>query len=165
MSKILKMLNKKVRKDNKGFTLVELLVVIAIIGILAAVAIPTVFKNIDKSKVADLESDYNAIKTAVLSYSSDNSGTLADEIGDLTPYLDQAAGKTPFKGAYTLSTDGKNLVLSGADFNMPAESLKKLGEDLGSVVSAVATDNSAITNAGIAANTKAAKSVTIVISQ
>ena len=48
------MLNKK--KNNKGFTLVELLVVIAIIGILAVVAVPALFKNIEKGKVAELES-------------------------------------------------------------------------------------------------------------
>ena len=65
------MLNKK--KNNKGFTLVELLVVIAIIGILAVVAVPALFKNIEKGKVADLESDISAIKSAVLSYYTDNS--------------------------------------------------------------------------------------------
>ena len=65
------MLKKK--KNNKGFTLVELLVVIAIIGILAVVAVPALFKNIEKGKVADLESDISAIKSAVLSYYTDNS--------------------------------------------------------------------------------------------
>lgn len=60
------------KKNNKGFTLVELLVVIAIIGILAVVAVPALFKNINKAKVADLEADYNAIKSAALSYYTDN---------------------------------------------------------------------------------------------
>lgn len=60
-------------KNNKGFTLVELLVVIAIIGILAVVAVPALFKNIEKGKVADLEADMSAIRSAVLSYYADNS--------------------------------------------------------------------------------------------
>ena len=64
------MFNKK-KKSNKGFTLVELLVVIAIIGILAVVAVPSLFKNIDKAKVADLEADISAIKSATISYVSD----------------------------------------------------------------------------------------------
>ena len=55
--------NKK--KNNKGFTLVELLVVIAIIGILAVVAVPALFKNIEKGKneVEKLEKKYVAITT------------------------------------------------------------------------------------------------------
>ena len=61
------------KKNNKGFTLVELLVVIAIIGILAVVAVPALFKNIEKGKVADLESDISAIRSAVLSYYTNNS--------------------------------------------------------------------------------------------
>ncbi|MFL8466371.1 type IV pilin protein, partial [Clostridioides difficile] len=48
----------KLKKNKKGFTLVELLVVIAIIGILAVVAVPALFSNINKAKVASVESDY-----------------------------------------------------------------------------------------------------------
>ena len=65
------MLNKK--KNNKGFTLVELLVVIAIIGILAVVAVPALFKNIEKGKIADLEADISAIRSAALSVYADTS--------------------------------------------------------------------------------------------
>ena len=54
------MLNKK--KNNKGFTLVELLVVIAIIGVLAVVAVPALFKNIEKGKIASLESDISGYR-------------------------------------------------------------------------------------------------------
>ncbi|WP_081712310.1 type IV pilin protein [[Clostridium] dakarense] len=74
------------KKNNKGFTLVELLVVIAIIGILAVVAVPALFKNIEKGKVADLESDMSAIRSAVLSYYADNSEYPMDDptAGDAT---------------------------------------------------------------------------------
>ena len=72
------MLKKK--KNNKGFTLVELLVVIAIIGILAVVAVPALFKNIEKGKVADLESDISAIRSAVLSYYTNNSEYPIDNV-------------------------------------------------------------------------------------
>ena len=64
------MLNKK--KNNKGFTLVELLVVIAIIGILAVVAVPALFSNIEKSKVAKLEGNISALRSAALSFYTDN---------------------------------------------------------------------------------------------
>ena len=68
------------RKNNsKGFTLVELLVVIAIIGILSVVAVPTLFKNIEKAKVVSLEADINTIKSAVRSVYAD-SGEFQDLI-------------------------------------------------------------------------------------
>ena len=72
------MLKKK--KNNKGFTLVELLVVIAIIGILAVVAVPALFKNIEKGKVADLEADISAIRSAALSVYADTSNMTNEQI-------------------------------------------------------------------------------------
>ena len=72
---MLKKIMKK-GKNNKGFTLVELLVVIAIIAILAVVAVPSLMKNINKAKAADLVADYSAIKSQVLSNYADN--TLED---------------------------------------------------------------------------------------
>lgn len=62
---------KKLKKKSKGFTLVELLVVIAIIGILAVVAAPSLFKNINKAKAAEIVSDYSAIKAAITSAYAD----------------------------------------------------------------------------------------------
>lgn len=78
------------KKNNKGFTLVELLVVIAIIGILAVVAVPALFKNIEKGKVADLEADISAIRSAILSYYTNNSeypidDSAADSSADTKP--------------------------------------------------------------------------------
>lgn len=46
----------------------ELLVVIAIIGILAVVAVPSLIKNIDKAKIAEVKSDVNAIELSVKSF-------------------------------------------------------------------------------------------------
>ena len=88
-------------KSKKGFTLVELLVVIAIIGILAVVAVPALFKNINKAKVADLEADYNAIKSASLSYYADNNTT--PNISDLSDYMDSIPTKSSLgEGLYTI---------------------------------------------------------------
>jgi len=44
----MKNLNNK--NDRSGFTLIEVIVVLIIVGILAAIALPSLFRNIDKSK-------------------------------------------------------------------------------------------------------------------
>ncbi|MGL6106679.1 type II secretion system protein [Romboutsia sp.] len=82
--------NLKKKKNNKGFTLVELLVVIAIIGILAVVAVPSLFKNIDKSKAVQVTTNINAIKTEILAEYAD--GKTFDEIKDTS-----AEGKVGFE--------------------------------------------------------------------
>ena len=54
----MKKLFDKIRKSNKGFTLVELIIVIAVIAILSVVAVTQYVKYIEKSRVA---TDENAI--------------------------------------------------------------------------------------------------------
>lgn len=74
----------KKKKNNKGFTLVELLVVIAIIGILAVVAVPTLFSNINKAKATDVVADVRAIKTAAMAAYADNSKSAAELLDGLS---------------------------------------------------------------------------------
>ena len=126
------MLNKK--KNNKGFTLVELLVVIAIIGILAVVAVPALFKNINKAKVADVEADYNAIKSASLSYYADKS-LMPTQISDIQGYLDSELKTPTLGGSYTVgekTIDNKTkLVLTITGAKATGEQMLKLSQDLG----------------------------------
>jgi len=56
---------KKIRKSNKGFTLVELIIVIAIIAILTAVAAPQYLKYVDKSRWAQDQDNAQILLTAV----------------------------------------------------------------------------------------------------
>jgi len=140
------MLNKK--KNNKGFTLVELLVVIAIIGILAVVAVPALFKNIEKGKVADLEADISAIRSASLSVYADTSAYP----GDFSALDGELEGLSePFNGTYNVvtatetdaSTNGikkGDLLLKITNIKISESGSKKLRQDLGNKVVTQATD-------------------------
>jgi general secretion pathway protein G len=105
---------KLLRKNQKGFTLVELLVVIAIIGILAAVIAPNAFRAVEKGKTAAAESDFKALKSALLNYYTDtgvwpdsnaNDPGLVAAIGTVPgwngPYLERWPARNPWGGTYT----------------------------------------------------------------
>ncbi len=57
---------------KNGFTLIELLIVVAIIGILAAIAVPNFLNAQIRAKVANVQSDFKAVETAMESYRIDN---------------------------------------------------------------------------------------------
>ena len=60
------------KKNNKGFTLVELLAVIVILGLLMAIAIPSVTKYITQSRKKTLMSTMDSYVTAVTTAVNDN---------------------------------------------------------------------------------------------
>lgn len=100
--------------NNKGFTLVELLVVIAIIGILAIVAVPALFDNINKAKRSKVESDYNAVKSALLSYYAENN-ELAKNINDLQVDGMLDYKKAPIGGEYKIRAKDENNQIGSLD--------------------------------------------------
>lgn len=56
---------KKLKRENKGFSLVELIVVVLILGILAVAVTPQVMKWVGKSKISSDLDNANALKSSV----------------------------------------------------------------------------------------------------
>ena len=63
---------KKMKNDNKGFTLVELIVVLVILAILAAILIPALLGYIDEAKNKQLEIHGKSVYTAAQAVASKN---------------------------------------------------------------------------------------------
>ena len=66
-AKFLQHLNNK-KKTEEGFTLIELLVVIIIIGVLAAIALPSLLGQVNKAKQSEAKNNIGAINRAQQAY-------------------------------------------------------------------------------------------------
>jgi len=72
----------KMKCDKKGFTMVELLATIVILGLISAIAIPSVMRLINSSKGKSLESNKNTLVMATESYMQSNTSKLPKNIGE-----------------------------------------------------------------------------------
>ncbi|MDK8639500.1 prepilin-type N-terminal cleavage/methylation domain-containing protein [Niallia taxi] len=104
---------KKHIKNEKGLTLIELLAVIVILGIIAAIAIPSIANIIEKSRFDAVKADAVQILNSAQTYISANdyqTGTLTNEqLGAYVENVDTFV--TSGTGAYSV-TVGANGALT-----------------------------------------------------
>lgn len=111
-------MKKMSQKNNKGFSLVELIVVVAIMAVLMGILVPTLVKNVEKSKKQKDASAIEEIRTTMVT-------NLADPL-----YSDLEATIT-YNGT---NSDSKKITITTPD-NAPAATT-----DLGKFLAAVSSD-------------------------
>src|SRR5271168_1550652 len=76
--------------SRSGFTLIEIMIVVALIGLLATLAIPSMAKARDTSRLSVIYNNLRMIEAAKDQWALDNkvpNGTDVDDITVLNPYL------------------------------------------------------------------------------
>lgn len=103
---------KKHIKNEKGLTLIELLAVIVILGIIAAIAIPSIANIIEKSRFDAIKADGIQVLNSAKLYISGNGEKTTDiDATDLAEYLDN---ETTLKSDYSVDVVNGQLKLSGS---------------------------------------------------
>lgn len=99
------------KKENEGFTLIELLVVVIIIGILAAIALPSMLNQASRARLAGAQNVAGAVNRAQQAYRLENP-VFANDATTLKIGATSAQG---YKSTITGASSAQGLIELGPD--------------------------------------------------
>ena len=108
---------KKTLRNRSGFTLLEIIIVIIIIGVLAALALPQMFKTVENSRSAEGLSNASALRDSLARYALRNgsrtSGATPTNLDIPDPSSTAAGnGSSLFNYAITGTAAGKEFTIT-----------------------------------------------------
>ena len=115
-------LRRRLRRAQRGMTLIEIMVVVAIISMLMGTVAVGAFSQLEKSKVKNAKMVIKAVEQALVAYQTDNTDSCPKIISDL--YTQKYLTKEPkdpwgeplvFKCPGEHNKDGADLVSKGKD--------------------------------------------------